>query len=90
MIGAVIASVTPGLFYVIRYRSGNAVWAAAYSCFWVFGLSWIGFYAVLTPHKTRWLTRGLVKDRETYESPAANMITGGLGRAPVKGYGIRP
>jgi hyaluronan synthase len=90
VIGALIASVTPGLFYLIRYRSGNAVWAAAYSCFWIFGLSWIGFYAILTPHKTRWLTRGLVKERETYEYPATNMITGGLGSAPAKSCGIRP
>jgi hyaluronan synthase len=65
VIGAVIASVTPGLFYAIRYRSGNAVWATAYSCFWIIGLSWIGFYAVFTPHKSRWLTRGLVRERET-------------------------
>lgn len=73
VIGAAIASAVPGLFYAIRYRSGNAVWATPYSCFWVFGLTWIGFYALFTAHKSRWLTRGLVNDREMIHGPVPTL-----------------
>jgi hyaluronan synthase len=74
LIGSTIASLVPGLFYAIRYRSGNAVWATPYSCFWIFCLSWIGFYAVFTPHKSRWLTRGLVKDRMFHDSGVKQVV----------------
>lgn len=88
VVGSTIASLVPGLFYAIRYRSGNAVWATPYSCFWIFCLSWIGFYAVFTPHKSRWLTRGLVKERKLQEPAATkavkkdfrNVLLGGEGK----------
>jgi hyaluronan synthase len=87
LIGSTIASLVPGLFYAIRYRSGNAVWATPYSCFWIFCLSWIGFYAVLTPHKSRWLSRGLVKERILDESVGTKVVQGSLTNVQVRGGG---
>jgi hyaluronan synthase len=59
LLGAVIAACVPAGFYAIRHRSTNAVWMYAYALFWLVGLSWIGLYAWLTPHRTGWLTRGI-------------------------------
>jgi hyaluronan synthase len=59
IVGTAIAACAPGLFYFLRYRSVNAVWALPYSFLWLTCLSWIGFYALLTPHKNGWLTRDI-------------------------------
>lgn len=59
LFGAAVTACVPAAFYAIRHRSTNALWAFLYSIFWVFGLSWIGTYAILTMYKTGWLTRDL-------------------------------
>ena len=63
LLGAAVSASVPAVFYAIRFRSTHALWAFAYSVFWLVGLSWIGLYALLTPHKTAWLTRGLSQPR---------------------------
>ncbi len=57
--GAAIASCAPGLFYAIRYKSSQAFWAIPYSYFWMTCLTWISTYALVTPHKTGWMTRDM-------------------------------
>jgi hyaluronan synthase len=57
--GAVMFSMIPGLFYLSRRKDSNFLWAIPYSLFWLVGLSWISLYALFTPHRTGWLTRGL-------------------------------
>jgi hyaluronan synthase len=57
--GAAIGACAPGFFYVLRYKSESAIWALPYSFLWLTCLSWISFYALLTPHKTGWLTRDI-------------------------------
>jgi hyaluronan synthase len=57
LIGAAIASCAPGIFYAVRYKSNNAIWALPYSFFWMLCLSWIGLYALMSPHKNEWMTR---------------------------------
>jgi hyaluronan synthase len=59
VLGAAIASCAPGIFYAFRYQSNQAIWAIPYSFFWMVCLSWIGLYALLTPHKNGWMTRNL-------------------------------
>jgi hyaluronan synthase len=59
ILGAAVAACAPGFFYALRYKSENAIWALPYSFLWMTCLSWIGFYALLTPHKTGWMTRDI-------------------------------
>lgn len=63
LLGAEMMAVIPGTFYALKYRSSNALWAFAYSLFWLAGLAWISPYALLTLGNNKWLTRTL---------PAAN------------------
>jgi len=60
LLATALASCAPGLFYALRYHSLSAVWAFPYGFFWLLGLSWIGAYAIVTPQKSSWLTRGSV------------------------------
>jgi len=59
LMGAVLTGCLPALFFIYRYRSSDALWAFAYSVFWVTGLWWIALYAAITPQKTGWLTRDI-------------------------------
>jgi len=59
LLGAEVMAVIPGAFYAIKYRSSNALWAFAYSLFWLAGLAWISPYALLTVGNNKWLTRTL-------------------------------
>ena len=59
VIGAAIGACAPGFFYLLRYKNENAIWALPYSFLWLTYLSWISFYALLTPHKTGWMTRDI-------------------------------
>lgn len=72
--GAILFSMIPGLFYLSRHKDSNFLWAIPYSLFWLIGLSWISLYALFTPHRTGWLTRGL-------KSQASHLLTA----APHKG-----
>lgn len=59
LLGALIGGILPALVYILRHRNLNFVWAFAYTLFWMVALSWISLWALLTPHKNGWLTRGL-------------------------------
>lgn len=66
VLGAAVASCAPGIFYAIRHKSNHAIWALPYSFFWMACLSWIGFYALMTPHKNGWMTRNLKHPRPSW------------------------
>lgn len=59
MLGMAAVAAIPALVYRLQVKNGDWVWAFPYALFWLVGLSWIAPYALLTPHKTGWLTRQL-------------------------------
>ncbi len=66
--GTSIAACVSAIFYAVRHRSSNALWAYAYGIFWVVALSWITPYALVTARNGKWLTRE-IRDRKP-EQPA--------------------
>jgi hyaluronan synthase len=61
--GMVMTSSLSAALYAWRYRSLGFIWAYAYSFFWFASLFWIIPYAIVTPHRTGWLTRELPSPR---------------------------
>ncbi|MEO8254918.1 MAG: glycosyltransferase family 2 protein [Flavobacterium sp.] len=59
LLGILILSSFPVLFYGKRYNWSSSFWAYSYSIFYTFGLFWIAPYAIATANKRGWLTRGL-------------------------------
>ncbi|KDN53763.1 glycosyltransferase [Flavobacterium seoulense] len=59
LLGILILSSFPVLFYGKRYNWSESFWAYSYSIFYTFGLFWIAPYAIATANKRGWLTRGL-------------------------------
>jgi hyaluronan synthase len=60
LFSACISGCIPAAFYLWRRRfSSEALWAIFYSVFWIFGLSWIAPYALVTAGNSQWLTRDL-------------------------------
>lgn len=59
LLGILIVSTFPVLFYAKRYNFSESLWAYSYSIFYTFSLFWITPYAIVTANKRGWLTRGL-------------------------------
>lgn len=59
LVGILIISSFPALFYAKRYSFSESVWAYTYSILYTFGLFWITPYAIATAGKSGWLTREL-------------------------------
>ncbi|MBS7233647.1 glycosyltransferase family 2 protein [Flavobacterium psychroterrae] len=59
LLGILIVSSFPVLFYAKRYSFSDSLWAYSYSLFYTFSLFWITPYAIVTANKSGWLTRGL-------------------------------
>jgi hyaluronan synthase len=59
VLGLVVVSCAPGIFYAVRYKSNRALWALPYGFFYMLYLSWTRLYALISPHKTQWLTRDI-------------------------------
>lgn len=59
LLGILIVSSFPVLFYAKRYSVWQSFWAYSYSIFYTFSLFWITPYAIVTASKSGWLTRGL-------------------------------
>lgn len=57
LISLIIFSSIPAGFYGWKHNSFTAFWAYAYGIFRFAALMWIMPYAMLTPHKSSWLTR---------------------------------
>lgn len=83
---SVLGGMLPALIYVLRRRDSNFLWAFPYSLFWIAALSWISLWALLTPHRNSWLTRGLGKHSQAAaQAPVAEAwpaTTAGLAAAP--------
>jgi hyaluronan synthase len=62
--GVAMRSLAPGLLYWWRTRSSDAIWAYPYGLVWILSMSWIMPYALMTPQKTSWLTRGTGRKAE--------------------------
>lgn len=74
LLGTAAASLVPATVYLIHRRSFDGIWAIPYGVFWLFGLSWIAPWALLTSHQGGWLTRQLPRTADT-ESPAIEPAT---------------
>ena len=74
IIGLVAASIPPALFYFIRTKSSDFLWAFPYTLFWLAGLSWISLYALATPYKNGWLTREIKPAQGGVFSRAAQAV----------------
>lgn len=59
LLGILIVSSFPVLFYAKKYSASESLWAYAYSVLYTFGLFWISPYAIATAGKSGWLTREL-------------------------------
>jgi hypothetical protein len=59
ILGLAVVSCAPGIFYAARYKSNRAILALPYSFFYMSYLSWTRLYALISPHKTEWMTRKL-------------------------------
>ncbi|RJX34980.1 MAG: glycosyltransferase family 2 protein [Desulfarculus sp.] len=77
--GAAIGGMLPALVYVWHRRDSNFLWSFPYMLLWMVGLSWISLWALLTPHKNGWLTRGLTSDRPSQAVPVKAVETEGSG-----------
>jgi len=61
--GCFIAAVLPAVVHQWRYGGWFGwCWAIPYSFFWLFGLSWITLWGLLTAPRSAWLTRELTPD----------------------------
>lgn len=59
LLAGALAGILPARVYILRHRDSTFLWAFPYGIFWMLGLSWISLWALLTPHRNSWLTRGL-------------------------------
>lgn len=59
LLGILVVSTFPVLFYAKKYSASESLWAYAYSVLYTFGLFWIAPYAIATAGKSGWLTREL-------------------------------
>ncbi|MCP3944622.1 MAG: glycosyltransferase family 2 protein [Desulfobacteraceae bacterium] len=62
IVGALIVQSLPAGLYIWKYRDFNALWSYLYGFYAFLGLFWIQPYALLTSHKSGWLTRQLAVD----------------------------
>ena len=58
LFGIVVSSSLMAGLYCWRQKSADGLWGYVYGVFWFVALFWITPYAILTSHKTGWLTRG--------------------------------
>jgi hyaluronan synthase len=63
-LGTVLASTVPVIFYSIRHRNSDALWAYAYGLFWLVALWWITPWSIITMSNGKWLTRELPQTRQ--------------------------
>ncbi len=69
----VFASIVPSIVYFLRHRTDFGFrWALPYTLYWMFFLSWIPFWGILTASNSGWLTRTMPETRK----PARSMLTG--------------
>jgi hypothetical protein len=60
--GSSLWACAPAVFYALRRKTSDALYAFAYAALWLLGLCWITPYAMLTAANGKWLTRNLNTD----------------------------
>lgn len=71
--GTALWASVPGVFYLVRHRSHDALWIYAFAIFGFVALAWIQPYALCTVHRSGWLTR---RGRGPQPEPASGGATG--------------
>ncbi len=60
-IGCLVNAIIPSLVYQKQYRSMLGwQWALPFSFYWIFSLSWISFWGLISAPRSGWLTREIV------------------------------
>lgn len=62
------AALVPAVFYLLRHRDSDLLWAFTYTPFSGLALSWISLYALFTVKRSAWLTRELPKSAGSLET----------------------
>lgn len=57
ILGVIVSSSLAAVMYAWKFGSFSSLWAFAYGFYFFITLIWIRPYALLTPHKSGWLTR---------------------------------
>jgi hyaluronan synthase len=81
MLGVVISSTAPAVFYALRKKNSDSLWAYAYGLFWFAGLWWITPWAIATCRNGNWLTRQLPTERPLTPGRRILSVPAGLGTA---------
>jgi len=77
LLGSAIAAAAPAALFAWRRRSSDALLAVAYSWFWLFALSWINVYSLVTAHRNGWLTRQLAPEPAASETAPQRPLVAG-------------
>ena len=73
--GALLSATLPALVYAwMRRDPRGALWAFAYAGYSLLGLGWIQLLALVTPHRSAWLTRQLPQSAEPAQEPRVSML----------------
>lgn len=65
----VFAAIIPSVVYFLRHRTSfGFLWAMPYTFYWMFFLSWIPLWGILTASNSGWLTRALPEEKKS-ETP---------------------
>lgn len=85
VIACVFAAIIPSMVYFLRHRTSfGFLWALPYTLYWMFFLSWISLWGILTATNSGWLTRDLPKKKKLRTpifSGIPNIVTRRLKRA---------
>ncbi|NLV23753.1 MAG: glycosyltransferase [Deltaproteobacteria bacterium] len=55
--GVILSSSLAAVIYALKFSTLTSLWGYLYGLYYFLSLSWITPYALLTPHKSGWLTR---------------------------------
>jgi hyaluronan synthase len=69
-----LASTIPAIFYSIRHKSSESLWAYAYGLFWLVALWWITPWSIITMGNGKWLTRELPQARQDILTRISNFL----------------
>ena len=64
ILACVFAAIIPSIVYYLRHRTAfGFIWALPYTLYWMFCLSWISLWGIMTASNSGWLTRSLPKEK---------------------------
>ncbi len=88
--GCLVGSIIPATVYHLRYGTWFGWrWAVPYSFLWLYGLSWVSFWGLMSASRSGWLTRDLplVASQEKPDHAPAVSDPGMTHFPPWQGYG---